>query len=236
MQQLHNTELYNKIIRAIETEDLITLQCLRDEDPAFFKQNTYNLIHIIILYDKTLSIIEWIMSIDDNMSADNIYSEFLYHSCLKCNSHIINYLLSLRIIKNSTLNSHAFSYAFTAVKYKYDWHVQLINNLYSMLPNIDLTANNNHYLFHWAVSNFIRDNESKHLVEWLIDKKPYHYNKIVNVEEKTVCYRIVDYKEQRWNSLKTILFMSQIKPEKPHKSSIFRFISDDVVKIICEYV
>ena len=73
------------------------------------------------------------------------------------------------------------------------------------------------------------------LPNWFINKKPHRYARIV-LQPNVITYRIFMKPERNWKQLLTVLFMSQVKPEPPHKSSIFRSISDDVVKVIGQYL
>ena len=76
--------------------------------------------------------------------------------------------------------------------------------------------------------------------KWIVSKKPYHFILVLDETQPQTQILKYDYsskKEIHWNSLKTVLWMSQIKPESPHRSSIFRFISDDVIKAeICSFI
>ena len=70
-----------------------------------------------------------------------------------------------------------------------------------------------------------------------MSKKPYQYKLKLDKE----CNNIVDYsvaskEEIKWNSRKTILFISQNNETFKSKKNIFRFISYDVVRIICVYI
>jgi hypothetical protein len=73
------------------------------------------------------------------------------------------------------------------------------------------------------------------LPNWFINKKPHRYARIV-LQPNVITYTIFLKPERNWKQLLTVLFMSQVKPEPPHKSSIFRSISDDVVKVIGQYL
>jgi hypothetical protein len=237
-----NQSYYETLCDFVKSDNLESFKVKRDENPNSFLENTCSLSHIIIMYNR-LSFVKYIMSINNNQQlqiTEKIYSQYLTTACMFQNKPIVDYLISLNMFKSSNINTRAFSSSFLHAEISTETqHYNFIGYLYSILPNVDLTSKNTHHLFIYAINKYIVENTLLYLVEWMLSKKPNHYkfNRKLNSDNtETVNYEIFPKKQIRWNSLKTLLFMSQKKPENPHKPTMLWYISNDVVKVISEYV
>jgi hypothetical protein len=215
----------------IQELDKIKSEYLWNKD--IFQKHKYDLMHTAATHGH-LDIIKWIMSLDDNLSSIHLYIAALGGACDSKNKAILDYLYSLRIFNRPDINYRAFSRVFTKIISNFD--VDFMNHLYALFP-FDIIGRElpftSQYAFEWACNYHLISH-----ARWVVSKKPYHYELTVNEVDEVVTFsRVVPEKERRWNQLKTVLWMSQVKPMVPHKSSIFRRIPDDVVQVeICSYL
>lgn len=226
--ELHTDRYWNLCVIG----DLVKIKSEYKKHKDIFENNKYDLMYIACEY-RHLDIVKWIMSLDNNMSSMYLYIVALNETCESKNREILDYLYSLHIFNDLGINTRTFSRLFYNAMYDFD--VDFMNYMYTLFPFEIINQNSNepHQAFKWASRC-----DAITRARWIISKKPYHYELTVNEHDKQVMfYRIVPEKERRWNQLKTVLWMSQVKPEAPHKPSIFRRIPDDVVQVeICSYL
>ena len=189
---------------------------------------------LIFGYER-LNIVKWILSI--NKYSEQCYRKLLFGACRLGNKEILLYLVSLNMFQTPEINTFAFECAL-----KYEQFIGknglFMDFVYSTLRYIDITANKDK-IFILFINEMKMYSTTYYdpacLPNWFITKKPYRYGQIV-LQPNTISYTTYPKPQQNWSQLLPVLFMSQVKPEYPHKSSIFRSISDDVVKIIGQYL
>ena len=198
-----------------------------------------------------LPTVSWLWSIENKYKANHFYVIAMKISVVYNHFHIIQYLYE-------NVSKYIDSYPV---------HLEVFNNIfYNIGFMMNMTMNNNEQIamidfiynlfkiedsrlyctFTWACHSYNNNlwgylnNNLLVRAKWIISKKPYHFILVLDETQSQPQILKYDYsskKEIRWNSLKTVLWMSQVKPENPHKSSIFRFISDDVIKAeICSFI
>ena len=194
-----------------------------------------------------LPIVTWLWSVENKYKASNFYAIALKISVVYNHFHIIQYLYEnvSKYVEPYAIHLEVFHNIF----YNTGFMMNVTNN--DPLLMLDFIYNlfkideaRLQCVFNWACHSYSIDlwgHDSSTLLErakWAASKKPYHFILVLDeTQQKIIKYSHSPNKEIRWNSLKTILFMSQVKPEAPNKSSIFRFIPDDVVKAeICSFL
>jgi len=191
-----------------------------------------NSVSLILAYDR-LNIAQWIFSTRDY--SEKFYKLLLFGACRNGKKDILLYLISLNIYQTFEINTTAFEHA---VKYEQfiGKNGLFMDFVYSTLRYINL---NDDKLFVKFINEMKMYSFTHYdpmcLPNWFINKKPHRYARIV-LQPNVITYTIFLKPERNWKQLLTVLFMSQVKPEPPHKSSIFRSISDDVVKVIGQYL
>jgi len=256
---MNNALLESRIMACMDYYDenvenkLETLQHLRN----FHSPQKFDICKRCILIKSCeygyLPIVSWLWSIEDKDKNKDFYVISLFYSIALKNSVINNHFHIIQYVYENVSNyvdSHAIHIdVFHNLFYKTGFMMfididdsiimlDFIYNLFKIKPTrLDS-------LFQWACRSYSEKcwgNKSSSLLaraKWCAHKKPWHYEFILDeTQTKIVKFGQFSRKDIRWNSVKSILFMSQIKPENPQKSSIFRFIPDDVVRAeICSFL
>jgi len=239
-----------------------TLQKLKDLRNLYssivFNEYIYEILIKSSIYGK-LPIIIWLWSIDNNYESIRFYELVLIKSSEYHQYPIIQYLYD-NAPKTKYFIEHQKNIHKTVFKNMFynTGHISWINNnktietfnyLYDLFKtDINITTFN--CMFQWACDTYIEvqfdedeydeydeyieyNNKLHSRINWIMLKKPYHYELIMDdTKTKILKYEIIPEKERIWNSVKTILFLSQVK-----NSSMLYKISNDVVKdIICPFI
>ena len=221
----------DKYKKLCEMANLVELKLEYIQNKDIFESYKYDIMYFGCKYGH-LKIVKWMMSLDNHLSSIHLYTVALHETCETRNMEILDYLYSLNIFQTVAINTEAFLRIFYTPICNYD--INFMDYMYSLF-RLDITDEwlHSHFIFRWACKQNLIGR-----ARWIISKKPYHYELTVNEHDKDIIfYRVVPEKERRWNQLKTILWMSQVKPIPPNKPSIFRRIPDDVVQAeICCYL
>jgi hypothetical protein len=253
--------LKTEITSCLSTNNTIeyTLQKLKDLRSLYssfvFRAYVYDILINSSIYGK-LPIIIWLWSIDNNYESKWFYETVLIKSSEYHQFHIIQHLFdnAPKTKKFIEHKKYIHKTVFKNIFYN-TGHIAWINNnktietfnyLYDLFKtDINITTFNS--MFKWACDTYIEvqfdedeydeyieyNNKLLSRINWIMLKKPYHYELIMDdTKTKILKYKIIPEKERIWNSVKTILFLSQVK-----NSSMLYKISNDVVKdIICPFI
>ena len=166
----------------------------------------YDNLFIQICYNNNLEIVKWLYSIKNPKFDISRIIKHIFDSITK------DIFFSLELKKY-------FDYKYEKCKF-----LNLLKYLAEINPNmIDSFIKTFNYSCIW---NNIK------MAKWLYSLKPYHFTLEIE-ENKIKNYSIICDKDRKWNSCKTVIFMSQTKNIN---KNLFRSISDDVVKVMLEYI
>lgn len=205
----------------------------------------------IALYDACnynhLDIAQWVYSLipDTFITANNFYESLFMEICNQESIHK-NYIEMIKWIysvKPITLDidyiiEHVFEKLLIKLLREFEntkyaskktqpyQSIEFIKYFYELNPNMTDRI----------IASFLLAGSYNHveIAEWLYKLRPNHFILVLDEKKENIIkYEVLSEKDIKWNKRKTVIYMSQTKMQP---SNFFRFVSDDVVRVMLEYV